>query len=131
MNSEQASVKARRILIVDDNPDVANMLAANLGGAGHEVSVATNGKDALERARASVPDVVLLDIGMAGVTGYDVARTLRENAETRGVLLIAVTGWAGEGNRQRAMEAGFDHHLTKPVKTAELLSIIEEHKKPA
>lgn len=129
MKSEQASSKARRILIVEDNPDVANMLAANLGGAGHVVSIAANGKDGLAAARASVPDVVLLDIGMAGVTGYDVARSLREDPRTRSVLLIAVTGWAGEGNRQRAMEAGFDHHLTKPVKTAELLSIIEEHKR--
>lgn len=127
MTSEHTAFNARRILIVDDNMDAGNMLALNLGSAGHIVSVAANGEIALKAARASIPDVVLLDLGMAGMSGYDVARSLRESAETRSLLLIAVTGWAGEGNRQRAMEAGFDHHFTKPVKTDELLTIIEEH----
>lgn len=130
MQSEQSASNVRRILIVDDNPDVANMLAANLSAAGHIVSTAASGTEALRLALSSVPDVVLLDIGMSGVNGYDVARNLRDDPDTRGALLIAVTGWAGEGNRQRAMEAGFDHHLTKPVQTAELLSIIQEHKAP-
>lgn len=121
----------RRVLIVDDNKDVADALAMNLGSGMTTVTVAHGGKQALEAARASVPDVVVLDIGMADPNGYEVARTLREQFASHRMLLVAVTGWAGEGNRQRAMEAGFDHHLVKPVAAAKLLALIEDWEKTA
>ena len=124
-------MKSRRILIVDDNVDTARLLAMNLDAAGYIVSIVHDGSVALSAARSVPPEVVLLDIGMTGLNGYDVARSLRADAATRDALLIAVTGWAGEANRQRAIEAGFDHHLPKPVATAELVSIIEKHEWPA
>ena len=130
-DESSSHVRPRQILIVDDNADAADMLAMNLRAAGHSATIAADGTEALTCARDSVPEVVILDIGMAGLNGYDVARTLRQGSATKGALLIAVTGWAGEANRQRAMEAGFDHHLTKPVKMTELLSLIEDDKKHA
>ena len=125
------SARPRRILIVDDNADAAKLLEMNLAAAGHSVSVANDGKTALSAAASSPPEVVILDIGMAGMSGYEVARKLRSSAATERALLIAVTGWAGEGNRQRAMEAGFNHHFAKPVKLSELLAAIDDYGKTA
>jgi len=123
---EGTSSKARamRVLIVDDNKDSADALAMNLASDVNIVSVANSGKAALAAASAATPDVVILDIGMVDPNGYEVARTLREQYPDHRMLLIAVTGWAGEGNRQRAMDAGFDHHMVKPVPSAELSELI-------
>lgn len=125
---KESSVNARplRVLIADDNKDAADMLAMNLKSPRLEVSVVTSGKAALQAAHKSVPDVVILDIGMENPNGYDVARSLRQEFATQRMLIVAVTGWAGEGNRQRAMDAGFDHHFVKPVTTAELAATIEK-----
>ena len=134
MDAEKGSSsesRGRRVLIVDDNKDVADALAMNLASGMTSVTVAHDGIKGLEAARASVPDVVILDIGMADPNGYEVARTLREEFVSRRMLLVAVTGWAGEGNRKRAMEAGFDHHLVKPVAAAALLALIEDWEKAA
>jgi len=115
-----------RVLIADDNKDAADALAMNLKSGKLEVAVVHSGKAALEAAHTSVPDVVILDIGMANPNGYDVARSLRQEFAAHRILIIAVTGWAGEGNRQRALDAGFDHHFVKPVATAELLTTIDK-----
>jgi len=104
-----------RILLVDDNADSAHTMAALLAVEGHETVVAYDGDTALQRAQAMAPDAILVDIGLPGMNGFQVARELRARPETRGALLIAVTGYGQAADRQRAMEAGFDHHLVKPV----------------
>jgi two-component system OmpR family response regulator len=118
------SARPLRVLIADDNKDAADMVAMNLKSPKLEVSVVNSGKAALQSAHTSVPDVVILDIGMENPNGYDVARSLRRDFAASRMLILAVTGWAGEGNRQRALDAGFDHHFVKPVATAELLATI-------
>jgi PAS domain S-box-containing protein len=106
----------RPILVVDDNADAANSLARLLSRLyGQEVRVAHDGPSALEIAREFRPEVVLLDIGMPGMDGYEVARRLRERAEFGGTLLVALTGWGQDSDRRKSQEAGFDRHLIKPV----------------
>jgi PAS domain S-box-containing protein len=111
-------IARRRILVVDDNADAAASLALLLRFSGHEVHVAQDGEAALRLAETARPDVVLLDVGMPGLDGYEVARRLRERPDTKDLVIIAVTGYGAEGDRRRARAAGFDHHLTKPVDVA-------------
>jgi signal transduction histidine kinase len=113
----------RRILIVDDNADAADMLALLLRGAGHDVTVAHDGAAALEVAPGFAPEVALLDIGLPVIDGLELARRLRTLDACRDTVLIAVTGYGQPGDRQRTREAGFAHHLVKPVmlKTIEAL----------
>jgi two-component system CheB/CheR fusion protein len=113
-----ASSRARsalRVLVVDDNSDSAESLAIWLELVGHDVRTAYDGQQALAVARELRPDVIFLDIGMPGMSGYEVARRLREQPETRDVLLLAMTGWGQEEDRRRSREAGFDEHLVKPL----------------
>jgi PAS domain S-box-containing protein len=109
------SAPSCRVLIADDNHDAADTLAMLLEMNGNDVRTAYDGQDALRAAEEHRPDVILLDIGMPGMNGYDVARRLRERHETRGAVLVAMTGWGQEKDRRRSREAGFDHHLVKPV----------------
>ena len=113
-----------RVLVVDDNHDAAEAAAVFLAMAGHEVKAVGDGGEALACAPVFAPDVVVLDIGLPGMDGYEVARRLRGVAETRSSLLIALTGYGQRGDRERARAAGFDHHLTKPAEPDELLSLI-------
>jgi CheY-like chemotaxis protein len=106
---------ARRVLVVDDNRDAAESLAELLELWGSTVQVAFNGTEALSAAAGFRPEVVLLDIGLPDTDGYEVARRLRQRKDLHGVLLAAVTGYGQAEDRQRAREAGFDLHLTKPV----------------
>ncbi len=106
---------ARRVLVVDDSADQAETLAALLELDGHEVRTATSGAAGIQVALDFRPDVVLLDIGMGRMDGYETARSLRRHAVLDGVVLIAVTGYGQEDDRQRTSEAGFAAHLTKPV----------------
>jgi PAS domain S-box-containing protein len=110
-----SKVLARNILIVDNNPDAVESLAILLGRAGHELRMASDGAAALELARAWPPDVVLLDIGMPGMDGLEVARRLRRDLGLKQTLLVALTGYGGEDDRRRSQEAGFDAHLVKPI----------------
>jgi CheY-like chemotaxis protein len=105
---------ARRILIVDDNRDAAETLSTLLTALGASVSIAYNGREALDALDVVEPDAVLLDIGMPGMDGYEVARQIRLTAEHADVLLIALTGWGQHEDQARATRAGFDHHLVKP-----------------
>jgi CheY-like chemotaxis protein len=105
----------RRVLIVDDNEDAANSLAMVLQRGGHETASVYTAAAALVRAAAFRPDVVLLDIGLPSMDGYEVAQKLRELPGLRNVRLIAVTGYGRSDDRERARDAGFDDHLTKPV----------------
>lgn len=117
-------LSGRRILVADDNQDAANSLAMILGLGGHEVRVAHDGRAALSLAKSFRPDTVLLDIGMPLLTGYEVAQALRQEPWAAGMCLVALTGWGQESDRQRAIAAGFDHHLTKPVDTGVLEALI-------
>ena len=112
------------MLIADDNDDAAESLAVLLRMEGHEVVVVANGRDALDAVRSLRPIVVLLDIGMPDLSGYEVARQLRQSQEGRSLTLIAVTGWGQERDKLRALEAGFDHHFTKPIDPNILLELV-------
>jgi CheY-like chemotaxis protein len=105
----------RRILIVDDNEDAAEWLATLLNISGHETHVAHDGLAAIEAAQRVRPDVVLLDIGLPGVDGYEACRRIREQPWGKDLLLVALTGWGQEEDRRKSKEAGFDTHLVKPV----------------
>ncbi len=110
-----APTARRCILVVDDNVDAAESLAVLLRLEGHEVRVANDGPAALAAAQAAPPEMVVLDLGMPGMDGFEVARRLRGQPGSDGVLLVALTGWAQEEDRRRCYEAGFDGHLSKPV----------------
>jgi len=113
-----------RVLIVDDNQDAAAMLAELLQGFGLEVLLAYDGPAALQIAAALWPRIVLLDIGLPEMDGYEVARRLRTQSDGRDVLLIALTGYSDAAARQRSQAAGFDHHLVKPVNLGALLDLV-------
>ena len=120
-----SALTGQRILVVDDSRDAADSLSLLLRHLGAEVSTAYDGLSALEVARTHRPTTVFLDIGMPGMSGYDVATQIRSDPATREITLIALTGWGKEEDQQRSREAGFDHHLTKPIEVAavqELLS---------
>ncbi len=117
---------SRRILVVDDRADMRNSLSRLLGMAGHEVMLAEDGATAIESAIRFRPDLVLLDIGLPGMDGYEVARRLRREPAVEGVSLVALTGYGSESDRARTREAGFDHHLVKPVEFALLQELLNE-----
>ena len=110
----------RRILVIDDNDDMREMLCLTLAGEGRDVHEARDGASGLVRAAEAKPDVVLVDVGLPDIDGYEVARRLRARPDGAELRLIALTGYGQDEDRQRAAEAGFDAHLTKPV-TPELL----------
>ncbi|HVF63637.1 MAG TPA: PAS domain S-box protein [Casimicrobiaceae bacterium] len=114
----------RRILVVDDNSDAATSLAMMLSAMGNETQMACSATEALEAGAAFRPDVVVLDIGMPRVTGYDAARMIREKDWGRNVVLIALTGWGQEGDRRQSAEAGFHAHLVKPADPQELETLL-------
>ena len=119
-----ASPERRRVLIADDNHDATESLSLLLEMSGHEVRVAHLGQTALSLAQTFRPDVVILDIGMPDLSGYEVARALRREPWALDLQLIALTGWGQDDDRRRAVEAGFDHHLTKPIDPDQLGRLI-------
>jgi CheY-like chemotaxis protein len=112
----------KRILVVDDNVDAAETLEALLRLLGHETRVVHDGPGTLEAADVFGPDVVLLDIGLPGISGYEVARRLRARIR-RPMKIVAVTGWGQDYDKKRSLEAGFDEHLVKPVDESALLDL--------
>ena len=122
--AEPAAHATCRILIVDDNRDAADTLGMLLRNLGNEVRTAHDGLEALGAAEDFQPDVVLLDIGMPKMNGYDAARQIR-GRRGKSVILIAVTGWGQEEDRRRSADAGFDHHLTKPVNLGALQKLLD------
>ena len=111
----QDQKQTHRILLVDDNVDFAISLALLLENQGHEVRVAHDAEGALIAARELKPEIAFLDLGLPKVSGYDLARGLREQAETADAVLIALSGWGQASDRARSREAGFVLHLVKPV----------------
>ena len=118
------SMRSRRVLIVDDNHDSADSLAMLLKATGNETHTAYDGHAAVDEAMTFRPEVVLLDIGLPKLNGYDVARRIREKSWGKGMLLVAVTGWGQEHDRQTSKDAGFDHHLVKPVEYTALEKLL-------
>jgi CheY-like chemotaxis protein len=117
------------LILADDNADALESLAMLLELEGHKVRVAGDGLIALALMQQSSPEVMLLDIGMPGMNGYEVAREIRKLEGGDSVMLIALTGWGQPSDRTRAREAGFDHHLTKPVEFEEL-ALLLQHPNP-
>ncbi|WP_437475856.1 ATP-binding protein [Sorangium sp. So ce1014] len=122
--AQGAPLAALRVLVVDDSVDGAESLALLLRISGHETRAVHTGPEALTAARELGADLVFLDIGLPGMNGYDVARRLRAEPDLAGLFLVALTGWGTEEDRRQAREAGFDHHLTKPVDAAEVKRLV-------
>jgi two-component system, chemotaxis family, CheB/CheR fusion protein len=114
----------RRVLLVEDNWDVAEGMVGLLGVLGHRVRVAYDGLSALDVASVERPDVMLVDIGLPGMDGYEVARRVREDPRLRRTVLVALTGYGRDEDKQEAIEAGFDHHLTKPIEVDKLQDLV-------
>lgn len=113
-----------RILIIEDSEDVAESLAELLRLLGHEVSVAADGKAGLAMADAERPQVVLCDLTLPGMSGLEVATRLRAAPTTQTSTLVALTGWSGSEDRRRTREAGFDHHMIKPLDIDALCALL-------
>jgi CheY-like chemotaxis protein len=115
---------ALRVLVVDDNVDTATSLALLLTESGHQVRTAHDGPTALEAALDYRPDVALLDIGLPGLDGFEVAKQMRQQPILQKVVLVAMTGYGKASDRQRSQEAGFDHYLVKPVKFEKVQEVL-------
>jgi CheY-like chemotaxis protein len=112
------------VLVVDDNVDMATSLATLLRESGHDVQTAYDGPGALEAVRKFRPDVALLDVGLPELDGFEVAKRIRQQPILKKVVLVAMTGYGKESDRQRSQEAGFDHYLIKPTKFEKVQEIL-------
>ena len=126
-----ASRASARVLIVEDNADAAESMMLLLELLGHRVRAVGDGPSALEAARANPPDVMLVDIGLPGMDGYELARCVRQCDELRDVILVALTGYGREEDRQHALAAGFDYHLVKPVDLDQFQGLVAQLASPA
>jgi CheY-like chemotaxis protein len=115
-----------RVLVVEDNPDAAESLQVLLEICGHRVRIAGDGPAALREVALEPPDIALLDLGLPGMSGYDLVRLLRDDPGMKGVALVAVSGYGRDEDKERALQAGFHHHLTKPVDFTRLQALIAE-----
>lgn len=120
-----------RILIVEDNEDSALSLKMLLEALGYAVEVAHDGEEGVTAAIALRPDVILMDIGLPKMNGYEAARRIRKECPDRPMVIVALTGWGQEPDRRRSVEAGIDHHLVKPLDLAALKRILEPAQPPA
>jgi two-component system CheB/CheR fusion protein len=116
---------AQRILIVEDNEDSALSLQMLLEALGHATTVVHDGEGAVKAACADYPDVILMDIGLPGMSGYEAARRIRADCRQKPILIIALTGWGQEDDRRQSAEAGMDHHLVKPLDLGKLRLLLE------
>jgi CheY-like chemotaxis protein len=115
---------SRRVMVVEDNPDGLETLVALLEMLGHQSAGAADGGEALKVAAEFRPEVILLDLGLPVMDGFEVARRLRQDDRFKGVFIAALTGWGADGDRRRTAEAGFDAHLTKPVELPALEAVL-------
>jgi CheY-like chemotaxis protein len=113
-----------RVLVADDNRGLVQTLALLLQAKGHDVHVTFDGAEAVAAFESYQPHLVLLDIGMPKLNGYETARQIRRHPQGKRIILVAMTGWGQDEDKRQAYEAGFDHHLTKPVATADLDEIL-------
>jgi CheY-like chemotaxis protein len=126
-----APASQQRVLVVDDNIDSATSLATLLDLSGNETRMAHDGVEAIAAAERFRPEVVLLDIGLPGRDGYDVARHIRAQPWGKSALLVAITGWGQDEDRRRSEEAGFDAHLVKPIDPVVLEQLLVARERPA
>jgi CheY-like chemotaxis protein len=127
MPSTRPTSHAKTVVVIDDNHDAADSLADILRMLGYQVSVAYSGEDGIVAATRERPEIVISDIAMPGLDGYEVARTLASQPETREVFRIALTGFGDRHTRARAFDAGFHEHLTKPIEMSTLLTVLTAH----
>jgi CheY-like chemotaxis protein len=125
-NPEKTPARGMRVLVVDDNVDAAKSLAKMVEFIGHEALVAHAGREAVEVASRERPDVLLLDIGLPQLSGYEVCHSLRASGVTD-TLIVAVTGYGQDSDRQLAADAGFDMHLVKPVSLRAIQELLTKH----
>lgn len=125
-SESQSLTKQLRIVVADDNEDAASMLRVMLGKLGHEVHLGFDGEEAISLGDEHSPNVVILDIGMPRMDGYEAARQIRTRGWGKDAFLIAITGWGQPDDRRQTMDAGFDRHLTKPVQLSALQKVLEE-----
>jgi two-component system cell cycle response regulator DivK len=118
-------VKMRRILLVEDNELNRDMLRRRLSHRGYEVILAANGRQGIEMARSQKPDIVLMDLSLPEIDGWQAARILKSDPRTRGIPVVALTAHAMVGDREKALEAGCDDYATKPVELPLLVEIVE------
>jgi CheY-like chemotaxis protein len=118
--------RSRRYLIVDDNADSSEALKLLLEFRGHTVQVVHDGREALAAARSFSPEVILLDVGLPGLDGFEVVKQLRSSPETANLLVIATTGYGREEDRARCLAAGFNHHFAKPLDVDNIQAIVEQ-----
>lgn len=116
-----------KVLVVDDDPDGATTLSMLLELAGFEAASAHDGPSALRAAIAFRPDAIVLDIGLPGLDGYQVARHIRSSPELKGIVLIALTGHGRDADRERSSQAGFDHHFVKPTDPNTLCDVLSRY----
>ncbi|MDG3008026.1 PAS domain S-box protein [Paludisphaera mucosa] len=128
--SDEPAAPRRNILVVDDNRDSAESLAQLLGLQGHDVRTAHDGPEALRTLETFRPHLILLDLGLPGMSGFEVARRIRASVGLKGVRLAALTGWGQDEDRRRTREAGFDHHLVKPADPAAVEAILADLEAP-
>jgi CheY-like chemotaxis protein len=126
MNSEDSATNTAplRVMVVDDNRDAAILMGRLLRALGNDVQVVHDGFTALETAEQFRPEAVLLDIGLPEMDGYDTARMLRELPACKDILIIAVTGWGQEDDREKGKLAGFNHHVVKPADSSTLMELL-------
>jgi signal transduction histidine kinase/ActR/RegA family two-component response regulator len=130
LRPDRDSVSPRRIVLIEDNEDARGALATALRFFGHEVFVGSTAEEALELARTEAPDTFVLDIGLPGTDGYSLAKALRATSEGQNATLIALTGYGTERDRDRARDAGFSHHLTKPLDVDTLIKLLGDAPAP-
>ena len=116
-----------RVLIVDDNKDIAHLLSKILNQAGCETKVAYDGSEAIKTFRNFKPETALIDIGLPGINGYQVAKEIKKQYANHNVTLVAITGYGEEKDILLSKKAGFDYHLTKPINTGELIGLINKN----
>jgi CheY-like chemotaxis protein len=129
MDATRGAGTLRRVLIVDDFADITTTLGELVALLGHPVCVANRGEEALDLAREFRPDLVLLDLGMPGLDGYEVARRLRAAPDGSLIELIAMSGWGHAAAREQAVLAGFDRHFLKPITLAHLHALLDSRPK--
>jgi len=128
--SATPSHERRSVVVVDDNLDAAESMAMLLRNVGHEVRIEHDGLAAIKELTRELPDIVLLDIGLPGISGYEVAKRLRQHPGGESVRIYAMTGYGQEDDRRRSMEAGFDGHLVKPVIPSDLFALVDAAVRP-
>jgi CheY-like chemotaxis protein len=123
-DGEETNSRTLRVLVVDDNVDTALSFSMLLNASGHEALTAHDGPTAIKIANEMLPDAILLDIGLPGLNGYEVAKRIRLNPELNNTVLVALTGYGQDEDRQTSMEAGFNFHLVKPASFQQIKTIL-------